>query len=108
MMRADLLSSPRKARRRLVLRPRKPLTNRELQTVFDRVKKRILQGGEPFGVFAMKQGTGRVFKLLGHSSPEFAVQLRVDQARQHLVSIYDAQANLGDVWDDGVSSFSVQ
>lgn len=87
-------------RRRLVLRPRKPLTRRELDNVFPRIKKRILQGGEPFGVFAMKQGGGRVFKLFGHSSPEFAIQLRVNEARQHLVAIYDGKANLGDVWDD--------
>jgi hypothetical protein len=91
---------PAQSRRRPILRPRKPLTSRELDAVFGRIKKRILKGGEPFGVFAMKQGGGRVFKLFGHSSPEFAIQLRVNEARQHLVAIYDGNANLGDVWDD--------
>ncbi|QBY56138.1 hypothetical protein [Cupriavidus oxalaticus] len=85
---------------RRVLRPRRPLTERELDKVFPRIKKRILKGGEPFGVFAMKRGHGRTFVLLGKSSPEFSVQLRVNEARQHLVAIYDGTTNLGYVWDD--------
>lgn len=83
-----------------LLRQRKPLTARELKSVFARVKKRILKGGEPFGVFAIKHGGGRVFQLLGVSAPQYQVQLRVNQARQHLVAVYDSTANLGDVWDD--------
>lgn len=82
------------------LRPRQPLTARELKSVFARVKKRLLAGGEPFGVFAVKCGRGRVFQLLGVSSSQYTRELRVNQARHHLVAVYDGAANLGDVWDD--------
>ncbi|MGO4154361.1 hypothetical protein [Cupriavidus sp. YAF13] len=87
-------------RSRVVLRQRKPLTTRELNTAFDKIKKRILRGGEPFGVFAMRDGRGRTFRLIGSSSPEYAVQLRVDRARQHMIATYDGNADLGHVWED--------
>lgn len=87
-------------RPKLVLRPRKPLTQRELKSVFDRVKKRVLKGGEPFGVFAIKHGEGRVFRLLSIRDPNFEAQFRVNKALQHMVGIYDGGAELGDVYDD--------
>jgi len=106
MTRIDLLPGvPRTApvgrvRPKLALRPKKPFTKRELDSAFSRIKSRILKGGEPFGVFVMKHGRGRVVQLIGQSSSEFNVQLRVDRARQHLVAVYDGGADLGDVWDD--------
>ncbi|KWR80336.1 MULTISPECIES: hypothetical protein [Cupriavidus] len=89
-----------RVRQKLVLRPRKPLTQRELKSVFDRVKKRVLKGGEPFGVFAIKHGHGRVFRLISVKDANFTAQLRVDKALQHMVGTYDGGANLGDVWED--------
>lgn len=106
MTRIDLLPGvPRAApvarvRPKHVLRPKKPFTRRELESAFARIKARILKGTEPFGVFVMKHGRGRVVQLLGRSSPEFNVQLRVDRARHHLVAVYDGSADLGDVWED--------
>lgn len=106
MTRIDLLPGvPRAApvarvRPKHVLRPKKPFTRRELESAFARIKSRILKGGEPFGVFVMKHGRGRVVQLLGQSSPEFNVQLRVNRARQHLVAVYDGGADLAGVWED--------
>lgn len=89
------------ARRPLALmRPRKPLTKRERDSLFARIKKRILKGGEPFGVFALKRGRGRVFGLISVSHANYAAQLRVDKAQQHWIATYDGSADLGDVWDD--------
>lgn len=106
MTRIDLspgapIAAPRqRASVKALLRPRKPLTARELKSVFARIKKRILAGGEPFGVFAMKKGRGRVFTLIGRNSSEYDVQLRVDRARQHMVATYDGSADLLHVWED--------
>ncbi|SCU73538.1 conserved hypothetical protein [Cupriavidus necator] len=106
MTRIDLLPGTRsvapagRIRPKLILRPRKPLTKRELASVFARVKKRILRGGEPFGLFAIKHGQGRVFRLISVKHDDYAAQLRADKALQHMVATYDGSADLGDVWDD--------
>lgn len=97
---AAIAVSVGRVRPKLVLRPRKPLTKRELKSVFDRVKKRVLKGGEPFGLFAIKHGQGRVFRLISVRDDNYAAQLRVDKALQHMVGTYDGSANLGDVWED--------
>ncbi|MFS8930966.1 hypothetical protein [Cupriavidus taiwanensis] len=89
-----------RVRPKLILRPRKPLTKRELASVFGRVKKRILKGGEPFGIFAIKHGQGRVFRLISIRDSNFEAQFRVNKALQHMVGIYDGGADLGDVYDD--------
>ncbi|WP_156526611.1 hypothetical protein [Cupriavidus gilardii] len=93
-------SSPPAMRQRALLRSRKPLTKRELVLLFGRIKKRILRGGEPFGVFAIKSGRGRVFRLISVNHADYAAQLRVDKAQQHWIATYDGSADLGDVWDD--------
>ncbi|AEI76535.1 hypothetical protein CNE_1c11800 [Cupriavidus necator N-1] len=106
MIRSDLLPGTRsvapvgRVRPKLILRRRKPLTARELKSVFDRVKKRVLKGGEPFGLFAIKHGQGRVFRLISVKDANYTAQLRVDKALQHMVGTYDGSANLGHVWDD--------
>lgn len=97
---APITAPVARVRPKLVLRPRKPLTRRELAAVFARVKKRILAGGEPFGVFAIKHGRGRVFRLISVKHADFAAQLRVEKAQQHMIATYDGGADLGDVWDD--------
>lgn len=82
-------------------RKRKPLTQAELRKLFARIKKRVVAGGKPFGVFAIKVGGGRQFKLLSVSSEEYKAQLRLDEAFKHCLAIaYDGRANLGDVWED--------
>lgn len=97
---APLAAPAGRVRPKLVLRPRKPLTKRELASVFARVKKRILAGGEPFGLFAIKHGRGRVFRLISVKHADYTAQLRVDKAQQHMIATYDGSADLGDVWDD--------
>lgn len=96
------LSAP--ARRlgvRNILRTEKPLSQRELASLYDRVEKRLLGGGEPFGVFAMRRGRrGRVFLLISVTHSNFAKQLRVHEARRHLVGVYDGRASLVGVWED--------
>lgn len=87
-------------RRRPILRPRKPLTRRELEDVYARIEKRILKGGDPFGVFALKDGRGRAFKLISVKHADYAKQLRRDKAQQHMIATYDARACLADVWAD--------
>lgn len=87
-----------------LLRPRKPLTQRELNLLFTRVKGRVLKGGEPFGVFAIKRGRGRVFRLISVKHADFTAQMRVDRALRHWIGTYDGTADLGHVWDD-LSSF---
>ncbi|MGO4326678.1 hypothetical protein AB4Z48_17770 [Cupriavidus sp. 2TAF22] len=104
MTRVDLLpaslSSAQAGRQRALLRKRKPLTRRELLSVFARIRKRILKGGEPFGVFAIKHGRGRVFRLISIRHADYEAQLRVDKAMQHWVATYDGSADLALVWDD--------
>ena len=85
---------------RHALRRRKPLTKRELGKLFARVRKRILKGGEPFGVFAMKHGRGRQFKLISIRHADYVAQMRVDRAQQHYIATYDGRADLGHVWED--------
>ncbi len=89
-----------RVRPKLILRPRKPLTKRELKSVFARVKKRILKGGDAFGVFAIKHGRGRVFRLISVKHADYVAQLRADKALQHMVATYDGSADLGHVWED--------
>lgn len=89
---------------RPLLRPRKPLTQRELALLFARVKARVLKGGEPFGVFAIKRGRGRVFRLISVNHADFTAQMRVDRALRHWIATYDGTADLAHVWDD-LSSF---
>ncbi|CAG9184213.1 hypothetical protein CURE108131_25050 [Cupriavidus respiraculi] len=106
MTRVDLLPGAAiaapvgRVRVKALLRPRKPLTGRELTSLFGRIQQRILKGGEPFGVFVIKHGRGRVFRLLSVRDPNYKVQLRVDRAQQHMIATYDGNADLGDVWDD--------
>ncbi|MDR3382292.1 hypothetical protein [Cupriavidus basilensis] len=77
------------------------MTQAELHQLFARIKKRVMAGGKPFGVFAIKVAGGRQFKLLSVSSKEYKAQLRVDEALKHCVAVaYDGRANLGDVWED--------
>lgn len=102
MTRLDLQPATLRPAQRLhaLLRRRKPLTKRELLSVFGRIRKRILRGGEPFGVFAIKHGRGRVFRLISVSDDNYKAQLRVNQALQHMVATYDGSADLADVWED--------
>lgn len=106
MTRADLMPGAQsvapvgRVRPKHILRPRKPLTKRELLSLFDRIRARILKGGEPFGVFAIKQGGGRVFRLLSITDPNYVAQLRVNKALQHMIATYDGRADLGGVWED--------
>lgn len=97
---AEAVAASARRRAKHAARPRRPLSARELKAVFARIKKRILKGGVAFGVFAMKHGTGRQFKLLSITDPNYQAQLRVDKALEHCVATYDASADLGDVWDD--------
>lgn len=83
-----------------ILRPRKPLTQRELRLVFARVKRRILKGGDAFGLFAIKRGHGREFRLISVKHDDYQAQLRVNRALQHMVGTYDGSADLAHVWDD--------
>ena len=46
-----------------------------------------------FGVFAMKHGTGRQFKLLSITDPNYRAVAR-RQALEHCVATYDASADL--------------
>ncbi|MFS8973877.1 hypothetical protein PO002_05085 [Cupriavidus necator] len=97
---AQIAAPAGRARSKLVLRPRKPLTMRELKSVFARVKKRILKGGDAFGVFAIKHGRGRVFRLISVKHADYVAQLRAEKALQHMVATYDGSADLGHVWED--------
>ena len=97
---APLQIVPRRATARHAARRRKPLTKSELDKLFARVRKRILKGGEPFGVFAMKHGRGRQFKLISIRHADYAAQMRVDRAQQHYIATYDGRADLGHVWED--------
>jgi hypothetical protein len=94
--------SPTRNRRRVpcVLRPRKPLTKRELLAGFAAIEKRLLGGGDPFSAFVMRRYGRRLVVLLGASSTEYAVEHRRAPALQHLIGTYDGNADLGAVWDD--------
>ncbi|MNS26109.1 hypothetical protein D3C72_580230 [compost metagenome] len=87
-------------RRRLVARPRKPLTRRELEIAWPRIKARVLAGGMPFGVFVIKRGKSRVVRLISTNHHDYAAQMRVDKALHHWIGTYDGRADLGDLWED--------
>lgn len=89
-----------RVRPKFIPRSRKPLTKRELLSLFDRIQARILTGGEPFGVFAIKHGGGRIFKLISVRHHDYTAQLRVNKALQHMIATYDGGADLAGVWED--------
>lgn len=99
-MMAVSVSSSRATRVRPLPRPRKPLTRAERESALDKITKRILQGREPFGVFVIKRGRTREVRLLSVRDPNYAVQMRVNEAQEHWIATYDAEANLGNVWED--------
>jgi len=102
MTRTDLapMAAPRPVKRALVLRPRKPLTRRELEIAWPRVKSRVLGGGAPFAVFVVRRGKSRVLRLVSIHHHDYTAQMRVNEALQHWIGTYDGAANLGDVWED--------
>jgi len=102
MTRTDLppLVAPRTVKRSLVLRPRRPLTRRELEIAWPRIKARVLAGGTAFGVFVIKRGKARVIRCVSINHHDYAAQMRVDKALQHWIGTYDGQANLGHIWED--------
>jgi hypothetical protein len=106
MTRTDLptLAAARLVKRSLVLRPRKPLTRRELEIAWPRVKTRVLAGGSPFAVFVIKRGKSRVIRLVSINHHDYTAQMRVNEAQQHWIGTYDGAANLAHVWED-LSSF---
>lgn len=102
MTRTDLppLTVLRPVKRTLVLRPRKPLTRRELEIAWPRIKARVMAGGAPFGVFVIKRGKSRVIRLVSVNHHDYVAQMRVDKALQHWIGTYDGQADLGHIWED--------
>lgn len=91
-----------RARPKDVLRKPKPLTARELESIFARITFRVLKRAEagPFGVFAIRKGRGRVFQLIGKKSSDYEVQLRLEKVLHHMIGTYDGAADLAAVWED--------
>lgn len=84
----------------IVLRPRKPLSQRELNSLYARITKRIGRGGGAFGVFVLKDGRKRVFKLISTKHADYARQLGREKVQQHMIATYDVRVSFADVWAD--------
>lgn len=87
-------------RRRRVPPRHRPLSAAEQDDLYDRITKRIGRGGPPFGVFVLKQGRGRIFKLLSNKHHDYAKQLGREEYQRHMISTYDARVSFADVWAD--------
>lgn len=98
-MTAAAMTLPRSARRAPpCLRRPKPLTRRELLHAYKKIKARVLKGGEPFGVFVLRHGSGRRVTLLPLTDPNYDAQLRGSRAERTFISTFDRGADLLDVW----------
>lgn len=86
----------------LPARKHRKLTKAELAKVYAKVQHRILkEGGKgPFGVFAVRRGGGRVFKLISTTSSDYDVQVKLHSVLHHMIGTYDGSAELMSVWED--------
>lgn len=95
----SLVLSARRTSALPFLRRRKPLTRRELEAAYAKIKARILKGGEPFGVFVLKHGRSRRVTLIAVNHASYDRNLRAEGPQQHYIATYDRDAELMAVWE---------